>query len=215
MTRRRGFEVIAIAAALSACGGDQTGQSAVEVGGPAALAGSCHFAQAEICDEYADDDADGTSAGRCTAAGGTWSARQCALGERTGVCLSSPPAMRTYAYGAQAAAELSARCPAGKFIDIEGACERTSNNLCEEFLGSDAVPKATGQSCRQSGDVWTPGGRCPTDGRSASCARKPPASFTYAYGAAAAESLRGDCPPDRFTALSRPPPTVPDEDAGT
>src|SRR5262245_25714589 len=70
--RRAGLLLLCAAAWLAACGDD---------GGPAEVpgvdpgtnpAGSCNFMAEARCAEYAENDANSSTAGSCTAAGGTW-----------------------------------------------------------------------------------------------------------------------------------------------
>jgi hypothetical protein len=180
------------------------------------FAGSCNFDATKTCDEFAAANADSGSAGRCTAAGGAWAPMQCPLTARAAVCLQSTTATRTYAYTPEAAAALASTCPAGQLHEIEGACTTAARGICDEFVGSDAVPGLRDR-CESASGMWTSGGKCAMEARTAQCKHNRPASITYAYTTMAADTLRGVCATDNFASLvTTPPPPPPnaDEDGG-
>lgn len=83
-------------------------------------AGSCNHEADAVCDEYAIDNATAATPGQCTSAGGVWATTQCPSVDRTGVCASTTPATRKFAYSEAAATSLMASCPMGKFTKIAG-----------------------------------------------------------------------------------------------
>jgi hypothetical protein len=219
----RGMLIGVWVAALSSCDNGLPNMPSTGDSTPT-LAGSCNFAADGRCDDYAEVQADTGTAQACGNMGGEWASKQCPLDGRAAVCTESAPATRTYAYGTVAATALASSCPAGKLLQLEGACDKPMRNTCDEYMGAHAggnymgahlVPGEAATQCTTAGGTWTSGGSCAKEGRSASCASNAPATFTYAYGAPAADKLAMSCMAADFKRIgTAPPPKTSDEDAG-
>jgi hypothetical protein len=116
---RRRLMLIAVAAPLVwGCGDDRTNRARPGFDPGPSPAGSCHYEAQGTCDEYAENDADQTTAANCVNAGGAWTAGKCPFDARTGLCTLRDTATRTYSYTVEAASTLQASCPE-RFIAIE------------------------------------------------------------------------------------------------
>lgn len=221
----RGMLIGLCVAALSSCG-DAAPKMMSSVAESPAVAGSCNFMANARCDDYAELQTTPDTGRACGDMGGEWANQQCPVEGRAAVCTAAAPATRTYAYTTDAANALAMSCPAGKFLQLEGACDMPAKKLCDEYIGSGVAgyggaksnPGEAANRCTMGGGTWTSGGRCAMQGRSASCASNAPATYTYAYDTASADQLGTKCMPSDFKRIggttTPPPPVKSDEDAG-
>ena len=80
-----------------------------------------------------------------------------------------------------------------------GSCNFDAMKTCEEYAEADAAANTAGE-CTNGGGNWT-GGKCPFAKRSAVCTAGTVGTRTYAYGAAAAASLKSTCPKQNFVPI--------------
>lgn len=75
-----------------------------------------------------------------------------------------------------------------------GSCNFASQGTCDEYAEIDAHP-GIADGCASAGGIWS-SGSCPMEQRNGVCMATSPATRTYSYSDAAAESLKGSC--DKF-----------------
>ena len=83
-----------------------------------------------------------------------------------------------------------------------GSCNFEDMQTCEEYAEADAKAETAG-GCTNTGGTWT-GGKCPLAKRSAVCTAGTAGTRTYAYGAAAAATLKSTCPAGKFVSIADP-----------
>jgi hypothetical protein len=78
-----------------------------------------------------------------------------------------------------------------------GSCNFESQGTCDEYSEKDSQ-QSTANACTSAGGTWS-AGMCPAGARTGVCTdASSAATRTYSYTEAAAESLKGSCPANKF-----------------